>query len=355
MTDSPTPSGGRGDAPHLDDDALSALLDGSAADTADTATAFGDIANVGDIAGPEHLGECTICGARLERLRQVAGLVAIPARLDDGARESAIAAALAVFDSDRRPSDEGTDAGPEGDVILLAPAVTQRPAARFRRTWLAAAAAVLVIGVAAASATLGTKGGEHSLSASTASTTAATGSRGGNAATVEASGNDVAGGVANKGRVGVNGLGEFSDPAELARLLPGLVGDIGSKPVTQSSESPGGHPMTTADAKVTGTTTDFSSDPGAGSYSTSDNAANASPSGPGSECAELATAAALDPLDGDPPGTPTASGPVTTLLTSSLTWQGRLATVFGFNLEDGSRRFVVTSEERCEVLARGRF
>lgn len=100
--------------PHLDDEAISAVLDGEG--TADEAT---------------HVSSCAECSARLATLREASALVGGPVEpLDAARRDAAIAAAIAASPA---------------DVVSLA-------ARRRRRqqvpAWLGAAAAVIVAVVA---------------------------------------------------------------------------------------------------------------------------------------------------------------------------------------------------------------
>jgi hypothetical protein len=106
MTSDPTfPGDG-----HLDDEALSAVLDGE-----------------GTVAEAAHAESCDACSARLAELRDASVLVATPVPPgDDARREASIAAALAVL---------GTEA--PGNVVPLR--------RRLPTQWLAAAAALLVV------------------------------------------------------------------------------------------------------------------------------------------------------------------------------------------------------------------
>lgn len=110
--------------PHLDDEALSALLDGEAAAAEET-----------------HVEACPVCTGRLAQLRAVALAVGVaPEPVTDARRDTAIAAALAVL--------PGTSA-PAGDrsppLTAVAGAVhRQRRWARLPQ-WAAAAAVVAVL------------------------------------------------------------------------------------------------------------------------------------------------------------------------------------------------------------------
>ncbi|HUF33652.1 MAG TPA: hypothetical protein VMN58_10655 [Acidimicrobiales bacterium] len=105
--------------PHLDDEALSALIDGEA------------MPQTGD-----HAGACDACEGRLEALRHAARAVADPPPApDDETRERAIAAAIAAA-----PAEPARRTG----VVTLAPR-RRRPAP----VWLVSAAclAALILGV----------------------------------------------------------------------------------------------------------------------------------------------------------------------------------------------------------------
>jgi hypothetical protein len=119
---------------HLDDDALSASLDGEA--TADEVA---------------HLDGCEACRARLGELRSAANLIGSPvAPVDDARREEAIAAALVAMPT---------------------------PIRRSRRTvppWLLAAAAILVVAIALVPLLDRSSGGDADRDASSAASSAGT-------------------------------------------------------------------------------------------------------------------------------------------------------------------------------------
>lgn len=118
-------------SPHLDDERLSAHLDGSQFDDTDPAAA-------------DHLAQCASCRARLESFRSVASLVGAPvAPPSAGAVDAAVAAALAVH------------ASPGGS-----PVVPLSTAVRRRRTQVGLAAAAAVVTVVLGITTLGGGGGD---------------------------------------------------------------------------------------------------------------------------------------------------------------------------------------------------
>src|SRR5687768_2485329 len=99
---------------HLDDEQLSALIDGEVAEPAPL---------------HEHLDACDVCAARTAHLRAVAARVAEPPPpMVGGDPEAAITAALAVWDA--------------GRPIALHPA---RPRRLPPPAWVGVAAAVLIV------------------------------------------------------------------------------------------------------------------------------------------------------------------------------------------------------------------
>ena len=134
-------------APHLDDERLSAHLDGSQFD--DTDPAAGD-----------HLASCAECRARLEAFRSVAELVGAPVTPPAGAVDAAVAAALAAHASPGGP-----------------PVVPLSTAVRRRRTQvgLAAAAAVVTVVLGVSSLRGGAGDDTQNMAAREASGTSAAG------------------------------------------------------------------------------------------------------------------------------------------------------------------------------------
>lgn len=113
-------------APHLDDERLSAHLDGTPLDGTDPAAA-------------DHLAGCADCRARLEAFRSVAELVGAPLPPPPaGAVDAAVAAALAAH------------ASPGGS-----PVVPLSTAVRRRRTQVGLAAAAAVVAVVLGVSSLG--------------------------------------------------------------------------------------------------------------------------------------------------------------------------------------------------------
>lgn len=104
--------------PHLDDERLSAYLDGTPPE------------GTSDQAATDHLAECVDCRARLDAFRAVAELLGAPVTPPVGAVDAAVAAALAA------------NASPGGsNVVPLSTAV------RRRRTQVGLAAAAAVVTV----------------------------------------------------------------------------------------------------------------------------------------------------------------------------------------------------------------
>lgn len=107
---------------HLDDEALSALLDGEA---------HGD--------ARDHVGVCDRCGDRLDQLESAAGAVAVAPRAPTPPRRDAMVdAALAAAAAAGPTAPSSSRAVPSAGNLRVV----------RRRPWLVAAAAVLVLGVA---------------------------------------------------------------------------------------------------------------------------------------------------------------------------------------------------------------
>ncbi|HSS11698.1 MAG TPA: hypothetical protein VLL25_17560 [Acidimicrobiales bacterium] len=188
-------------APHLDDDALSAALDAAPSSQSEQA----------------HLNSCPTCQARREQFAAVAGAVGAPVP--------------------RRPADEVDAAvqqalGPSGSrapVPLVAVPTRPRPTSRRSRRWVEAAAgiaaaALLVGGVAAL-----VRGGSSSRKSATSSA---------GPASVPAS--TVAPGPTSTAASGptaaeAGDLGEQSDPSQLARLITGR---FAAQPPSSSTAGP---------------------------------------------------------------------------------------------------------------------
>lgn len=120
-----TPSG-RPQGEHLDDEAASAALD--------------DDAGAAELA---HLRTCAICRSSVERLRAAQAAVAVPVAIDAGARESAIAAALAAFD----PGARGP-AGTGDDPVRHLAGRSSRARRLASVPWVGVAAALLLVALA---------------------------------------------------------------------------------------------------------------------------------------------------------------------------------------------------------------
>lgn len=164
-------------APHLDDERLSAHLDGE------------------DPAAAEHLAECGSCRARLEAFRSVAELVGAPVAPPDGAVDAAVAAALAAH------------ASPGGS-----PVVPLSTAVRRRRTQVGLAAAAAVVTVVLGVSSLRGGAGDDSQ----------------NMATREASGSAAAG----------PDLGDQSDARALAeRVRSAVEGEFAAGAVSPTADS----------------------------------------------------------------------------------------------------------------------
>jgi predicted anti-sigma-YlaC factor YlaD len=184
-------------APHLDDGALSAALDGAPSSQAEQA----------------HLSGCPTCQARLEQIAAVAEAVGVPVP--------------------RRPVDEVNAAiqhalappGSRASAPLGAMQTRRRPTSRRSRRWFEAAgaiaaAAVLIGGVAAL---LGRGGASNP--ASKASSGAAVSE---SASTV----------VSGQAAVGVGDLGEQSDPTQLARLVTIRLAAVSPSPSNAGAAQP---------------------------------------------------------------------------------------------------------------------
>lgn len=176
---------------HLDDERLSAHIDGS-----------------GDDAEASHLRSCRACESRLERLRSVSSRVRVPpAPPPDEVVAAAVAAARAAWAAERG------EARPSVGVVTLE---SRRRVPRWVMPAVAAAAAVLVAIPVVASRD---RGGDRA-------ETAATGGRGTGGANREIAETD--GGD----------LGDQSDPTALGRAIRGAL--PGSASVAALADTPAG-------------------------------------------------------------------------------------------------------------------
>lgn len=167
-------------ADHLNDDALSAILDGD------------------EVPGADHTATCASCRGRLDALSAAAAAVgAPPAPPDPGRREAAVAAALAAAGA----TDDGTATAGAGAEEEPAGAVATLPRRRSAPRWLLAAAAA--IAVAALAVPLATSDdGDDRVATSSGDHDTFAGGAGGGAATSEGTP-----GVADGGDLGAIGAG----------------------------------------------------------------------------------------------------------------------------------------------------
>lgn len=186
--------------PHLDDERLSAHLDGE-----------------GGEAAAEHLGSCRECTDRLDSLVLVSSCVGSSVTAPpEGVREAALQAARTAWAAARRES-EGTGDGEDGEVVALE---ERRHVPRWALP-VAAAAAALLLAVPVLSSLGDDRGGEE--------TSALSDDRGASAdrdaETVGTDGGD---------------LGEQSDPATLARAISGALPGAASEAALATPAGPEG-------------------------------------------------------------------------------------------------------------------
>lgn len=218
------------DSHHLDDEALSAAIDG---ELAPVATA--------------HLAGCDACASRLDALRAAAAAVASPVTPPSGARrDAALAAALQAFDEVASPDREEISAAERTPVSAIGDgrgARRGRDGLRTVSAWLGgvAAAVLLVVGLA----TLGDGvGGDEDADETTAGTLEedAGAGAGGDAATGRNEGDGPSDLADEAGRYDAGDLGSFPDAEQLRAATAAAIAPLRSTESLdqQASRSSGG-------------------------------------------------------------------------------------------------------------------
>jgi hypothetical protein len=273
---------------HLDDEQLSLVIDG-----------------LGDPETLAHLEQCTECGARAARWRQVRNLVAAPPAAAPGnQRDAAIRAALEVF-ADRTERTEPAE--------MIGPAGVRRHRIKEWRPVAGVAAALLV--VAGLAFGISQSGPDHSAATASRSSAVSKAAAGGSAS--ESQQSPAALPAAAPPAVA---LGSFSDMAALRSVLWSRIEALPAGASASGSASASGP----ASAPTFGSASGISTEPAA------------------LRCLAAAShAAALTP----------AAAPE---LDATLTYAGTPAVVYVYQAP-ASHVAVVLSDPSCQVLAKGSF